>query len=75
VSAERHASTVPREVLVPLDYPPGDLGEVDFFEAFLFVVRLMCSGRDFRAGYFAHPRESGGSAHWLSQPGDARNPG
>jgi hypothetical protein len=45
-----------REVFVPLDYPPGDLGEVDFFEvlvdvggerqkAWLFVVRLMCSGR------------------------------
>lgn len=46
------------EVFVPLDYPPGDLAEVDFFEivavvggreqkAFLFVMRLMHSGRDF----------------------------
>ena len=47
-----------RKVYVPLDYPPGDLAEVDFFEvyadvggerrkAFLFVMRLMHSGRDF----------------------------
>jgi len=47
-----------REVFVPLEYLPGDLGEVDFFEvwvdlagkrtkAFLFVIRLMHSGRDF----------------------------
>ena len=47
-----------REVFVPLVYPPGDLAEVDFFEvvadvaavrtkAWLFVMRLMASGRDF----------------------------
>jgi transposase len=46
------------EVFVPLVYRPGDLGLIDFFEvfvdvagkrikAFLFVVRLMASGRDF----------------------------
>lgn len=46
------------EVYIPLDYPPGDLAEVDFFEivavvdgrqqkAFLFLMRLMYSGRDF----------------------------
>ena len=54
-----------REVFVPLDYPPGDLGEVDFFEvfadvggkrqkAFLFVIRLMYSGRDFA---WLYPRQ------------------
>jgi transposase len=47
-----------REVFVPLDYPPGDLAEVDFFEVFvdiagvrrrvhMFVMRLMHSKRDF----------------------------
>jgi transposase len=47
-----------REVFVPLVYPPGDLAEVDFFEvlidlggkrqkAWMFVMRLMHSGRDF----------------------------
>jgi transposase len=47
-----------REVFVPLVYHPGDLAEVDFFEvladvagqrqkAWLFVMRLMHSGRDF----------------------------
>ena len=47
-----------REVFVPLVYEPGELAEVDFFEvvvevggerrkAFLFVMRLMFSGRDF----------------------------
>lgn len=47
-----------REVLVPLTYRPGDLAEVDFFEVFvdvagvrrkawLFLLRLMYSGRDF----------------------------
>lgn len=47
-----------REVFVPLEYACGDLAEVDFFEvvvcidgidekAFLFVMRLMFSGRDF----------------------------
>lgn len=46
------------EVFIPLDYPPGDLAEVDFFEvhvvvdgeerkAWMFVMRLMHSGRDF----------------------------
>lgn len=54
-----------REVFVPLEYPPGDLGEIDFFEvmadvagkrskAFLFVARLMCSGRDFA---WLYPRQ------------------
>lgn len=47
-----------REVFVPLVYPPGELAQVDFFEALvdvdgkrqkahLFVMRLMSSGRDF----------------------------
>src|SRR6202142_4018073 len=47
-----------REVFVPLVYQPGDLGEVDFFEvlvdvgerrqkAWMFLMRLMHSGRDF----------------------------
>lgn len=47
-----------REVFVPLDYPPGDLAEVDFFEVYvdvagvrrrghMFVMRLMHSKRDF----------------------------
>ena len=47
-----------REVFVPLVYRPGDLAEVDFFEvvideagvrrkAWMFVCRLMYSGRDF----------------------------
>jgi transposase len=47
-----------QEVFIPLVYAPGDLGEVDFFEvwvdvagvrqkAWLFVLRLMASGRDF----------------------------
>jgi transposase len=47
-----------REVFVPLDYPAGDLAEVDFFEVlvdlegkrtktWMFVMRLMHSGRDF----------------------------
>lgn len=47
-----------REVFVPLEYLPGDLAEVDFFEvlvdldgirrkAWMFVMRLMHSGRDF----------------------------
>jgi hypothetical protein len=46
-----------REVFVPLTYRPGDLAEVDFFEvlvdldgirrkAWLFLMRLMYSGRD-----------------------------
>lgn len=47
-----------QEVFVPLTYRPGELAEVDFFEvvvevdgerrkSFLFVMRLMFSGRDF----------------------------
>jgi transposase len=47
-----------REVFVPLTYRPGDLAQVDFFEVlvdvagvrrkgFLFLMRLMYSGRDF----------------------------
>jgi transposase len=47
-----------REVTVPLVYSPGELAQVDFFEvwvdladvrqkAWLFVMRLMHSGRDF----------------------------
>lgn len=47
-----------REVFVPLTYRPGELAEVDFFEvlidvggqrgkAWLFLLRLMYSGRDF----------------------------
>jgi transposase len=47
-----------REPLIPLTYRPGELAEVDFFEvqvdvagrrqkAWLFVLRLMYSGRDF----------------------------
>lgn len=46
------------EVFIPLEYTPGDLAEVDFFEvhvvvggeerkAWMFVMRLMHSGRDF----------------------------
>ena len=51
-----------QEVFVPLVYHPGDLGEVDFFEvlvdidgarrkAWMFVLRLMHSGRDFARIY------------------------
>jgi transposase len=51
-----------REVFVPLVYQPGDLGEVDFFEvlidvggqrqkAWMFLMRLMHSGRDFARIY------------------------
>jgi transposase len=51
-----------REVFVPLVYHPGDLAEVDFFEvlvdvagqrtkAWMFVLRLMHSGRDFARVY------------------------
>lgn len=51
-----------REVYVPLVYHPGDLAEVDFFEvlvalagkrtkAWMFVLRLMHSGRDFARVY------------------------
>ncbi|MEL6188817.1 MAG: IS21 family transposase, partial [Myxococcota bacterium] len=51
-----------REVFVPLEYPPGDSGQVDFFEvvvdigderqkAWMFVLRLMHSKRDFARLY------------------------
>src|SRR5207302_7056944 len=54
-----------REVFVPLVYRPGDLAEVDFFEvlvdvagarqkAWMFLVRLMHSGRDFA---WLYPRQ------------------
>src|SRR5271170_4106515 len=54
-----------QEVFVPLVYKPGDLGEVDFFEvlvdiagsrhkAWMFVMRLMHSGRDFA---WLYPRQ------------------
>jgi transposase len=54
-----------QEVFIPLVYEPGDLGEVDFFEvwvdvagvrqkAWLFVLRLMASGRDFA---WLYPRQ------------------
>jgi transposase len=54
-----------REVFVPLVYHPGDLAEVDFFEvlvdvagkrqkAWMLVVRLMHSGRDFA---WLYPRQ------------------
>ncbi len=54
-----------QEVFVPLQYRPGDLAEVDFFEvwvdidgarqkAHMFVMRLMASGRDFA---WLYPRQ------------------
>jgi len=54
-----------QEVFVPLVYHPGDLAEVDFFEvladvggerrkAWMFVMRLMYSGRDFA---WIYPRQ------------------
>ncbi|MBK8015102.1 MAG: IS21 family transposase [Deltaproteobacteria bacterium] len=54
-----------REVFVPLVYPAGDLAQVDFFEvlvdlagkrikAWMFVMRLMHSGRDFA---WIYPRQ------------------
>lgn len=54
-----------QEVFVPLLYSPGDLAEVDFFEvlvdvaserrkAWMFVLRLMHSGRDF---VWLYPRQ------------------
>jgi transposase len=54
-----------QEVFVPLVYKPGDLAEVDFFEvlveiagerqkAWMFVMRLMHSGRDFT---WLYPRQ------------------
>lgn len=54
-----------QEVFVPLVYRPGDLAEVDFFEvlvevggqrqkAWMFLMRLMYSGRDFA---WLYPRQ------------------
>jgi transposase len=54
-----------QEVFVPLTYRPGELAEVDFFEvlvdiaggrqkAWMFVMRLMYSGRDFA---WLYPRQ------------------
>lgn len=54
-----------QEVFVPLVYKPGDLAEVDFFEvivdlegrrqkAWMFLMRLMYSGRDFA---WLYPRQ------------------
>lgn len=62
VRADRRAA---KEVYVPLTYKPGDLGEVDFFEvevdvdgvrttAWLFVMRMMFSSRDFT---WVYPRQ------------------
>ena len=61
--AERRRAAA--EVFIPLEYPAGDLAEVDFFEvevvldgvqttAFLFVMRLMASSRDF---CWVYPRQ------------------
>jgi transposase len=58
-----------REVFVPLVYPAGDLAEVDFFEvlvelagavvkAWMFVMRLMHSGRDFAWLYMRQDQTS-----------------
>ena len=58
-----------REVFVPLVYPAGDLAEVDFFEvlldlagrrqkAWMFVMRLMHSGRDFACLYMRQDQVS-----------------
>jgi transposase len=58
-----------REVFVPLVYPAGDLAEVDFFEvlldlggerqkAWMFVMRLMHSGRDFACLYVRQDQTS-----------------
>jgi hypothetical protein len=59
-----------REVFVPLIYLAGDLAEVDFFEvlidlrgerekAWVFVMRLMHSGRDFAWLYLRKPLRNG----------------
>ena len=61
--AERRRASA--EVFILLQYPAGDLGEVDFFEveldvdgvrttAFLFLMRLMASSRDF---CWVYPRQ------------------
>jgi hypothetical protein len=58
-----------REVFVPLIYPAGDLAEVDFFEvlvdlagtrikAWMFVMRLMHSSRDFACLYLRQDEPS-----------------
>jgi transposase len=58
-----------REVFVPLVYEPGDLAEVDFFEvlvdltgkrikAWMFVMRLMHSGRDYACLYLRQDQVS-----------------
>lgn len=63
-----------REVFVPLVYRPGELAEVDFFEvlielcaerrkAWLFVMRLMYSGRDFTWVYERQDQVSFLDAH------------
>jgi hypothetical protein len=70
------------EVFVPLTYRPGDLAEVDFFEvlvdvngrrqkAWLFLMRLMYSGRDLRGSTSARIRSvfwMGTSAHFDAVP-------
>jgi transposase len=63
-----------REVFVPLVYPAGDLAEVDFFEVlvdlagariktWMFVMRLMHSGRDFAWLYTRQDQTSFLDAH------------
>jgi transposase len=58
-----------REVFVPLVYAPGELAEVDFFEvlldlagkrqkAWMFLLRLMHSGRDFACLYLRQDQTS-----------------
>lgn len=53
-----HLRSTQREVTVPLVHPPGELAQVDFFEVFvevcgvrlkawMFLMRLLHSGRDF----------------------------
>src|SRR5260370_38511088 len=66
-----------REVFVPLVYPAGDLAEVDFFEVlvelagavvkvWLFVMRLMHSGRDFAWLYSRQDQTSFLDGHVLA---------
>jgi transposase len=63
-----------REVFVPLVYPAGDLAEVDFFEVlvdlcgartkvWMFVMRMMHSGRDFACLYTRQDQPSFLDAH------------
>lgn len=58
-----------REVFVPLVYAPGELAEVDFFEvlidlaserqkAWMFLMRLMHSGRDYACIYLRQDQTS-----------------